>query len=209
MGPQFIKSCFFPPEPTNFHHSRTFFLTSFIKVPFFHWSRQSSGETSPIPHQLSPTNRALNESQGVVCVKRNCKTTNCRKSRLPKYRKEHTISPCLLKSNCAFYRPLGSSGLLGNFLTHTTQRGQCSVRGSGPEYCGEWSATTVGARLKETAWIQQDSIFCDCIDSTSRLKVCLQNVRNPTDKTKQKGSPNPTNRPSTNTIQSPYTSMRF
>lgn len=39
-----------------------------------------------------------------------------------KNRKEHTISPCLLKSNCAFYRPLDNSGLFGNFLTHTTQK---------------------------------------------------------------------------------------
>ena len=37
-------------------------------------------------------------------------------------RKEHTISPGLLKSNCAFYRPLDNSGLFGNFLIHTTQK---------------------------------------------------------------------------------------
>lgn len=147
LGPQCIKSCFFPltappppPPPPHFQHSQTFLLTSFITVPCFSLEQTELWGSSPLPHHPSPTNGALNESQGVVCEKRNCKTTNSRKPRLPKNGKEHTISPCLLKSNCAFYRPLDSSGLLGNTLTpYHPERRQCSLKGSGPE---EWRVET-------------------------------------------------------------------
>lgn len=81
---QFIKSCFFPTNQlasTSLEHS--FWLLS-LTFPFFFWSGQSPRESLSLSSPFPPTRGALNESQSVVCLKRNCKTTNCRKSLLPK-----------------------------------------------------------------------------------------------------------------------------
>ena len=72
-----------------------------------------------------------------------------------KNRKEHTISPGLLKGNCAFYRPLDNSGLFGNFLIHTTQKTVLLPEAVVLKNTCSWKeAKNVGTSLsKATIWL--------------------------------------------------------
>ena len=120
---QFIKSCFFhtnQPASTSLKHC--FWLIS-LTFPSFSGVVRAPGNLSVSPHPPcpQPVGHWMRARVLSLC-KEKSQNHKLQKIVTAKNRKEHTISPGLLKSNCAFYRPLDNSGLFGNFLTDTTQK---------------------------------------------------------------------------------------
>lgn len=119
---QFIESCFFhtnQPASTSLKHS--FWLIS-LTFPSFSGVVRAPGNLSLSPHPLAPNQWGIELEPECCLCKEKSQNHKLQKIVTAKNRKEHTISPGLLKSNCAFYRPLDNSGLFGNFLTDTTQK---------------------------------------------------------------------------------------
>lgn len=151
---QFSKSCFFPanqPASTSLEHS--FWLIS-LTFPFFFWSGQSPRESlslSPLP--LPPNQWGIEWEPECCLCKEKLQNHKLQKIVTAKNRKEHTISPCLLKSNCAFYRPLDNSGLFVNFLTHTTQKTILFHQ-------RQWSQRIFVVKKKQKMWVQAFPVAC-------------------------------------------------
>lgn len=121
-GTQFINSRSFPPNQpasTGLRHSVWLIPLTF---PSFSGAVGTPESFSLLPPP-APAPPVGIEWEPECCLrKEKLQNHKLQKIVTAKTRKEHTISAGLLKSNCAFYGPLGNSGSLGNFLTHTTQK---------------------------------------------------------------------------------------
>lgn len=172
---QFIKSCFFPtnqPASTSLKHS--FWLIS-LTFPSFSGVVRAPGNLS-LSSLLAPNQWGIEWEPECCLRKEKLQNHKLQKIVTAKNRKEHTISPGLLKSNCAFHRSLDNSGLFGNFLTHTTQKTILFHQ-------RQWSQRVCVIEKKEKTWVQDSpgawyvwiSFFLFyCAVSILRPKVCFQ-----------------------------------
>lgn len=178
---QFIKNCFFSTnQPASKSLKHSFWLIS-LAFPSFSGVVRAPGTLSLSLHPLAPSQWGIEWEPECCLCKEKLQNHKLQKIVTARKRKEHTISPGLLKSNCAFYRPLDNSGLFGNFLTHTTQKTVLFHQ-------RWWSQRIDVVEKKQKKWVQVFSgtwsgplrlFFFYCVGLMVRPQVCTQSPRDP------------------------------